>query len=144
MENYLALETLIQVRLKDQVIALQDVKAASDLEDVTQQNQVTPAAYVIYSGDRVVDAPSGRAGLGAAQSVYQTWLVMVATRYRKNYTGPAEDAGRVLYDIIQALAGWEAGRDFPRPLRRTNAPKPEYLGGYGYFYLGFETQLITH
>lgn len=144
MENYLALESLIQSRIKDQVNGLQDIKAAADLEDVSQQNQITPAAYVIYAGDRIVDTPSGRAGLGAVQSVYQTWLVMVATRYRKAYKGPAEDAGRVLYDIIQALAGWDAGVDFPRPLRRVNAPKPEYLGGYGYFYLGFEAQLITH
>ena len=144
MENYLALESLIQQRLKDQVSGLQSVKAASDLDDATAQNQVTPAAYVIYAGDRVIDTPAGRAGKGAAQSVYQTWLVMVATRYRKNYQGPAEDAGKVMCDIIKALAGWDAGADFPRPLRRTNAPKPEYLGGYGYFYLGFEAQLITH
>ena len=144
MQNYLALETLIQQRLKAEVSGLKAVKAAADLEDVNQQNQVTPAAYVIYSGDRVVDAPAGRAGKGAAQSVYQTWLVMVSTRYLKNYKGPAEDAGKVLYDIIQALAGWQAGAEFPRPLRRVNAPKPEYLGGYGYFYLGFEAQLITH
>lgn len=144
MQNYLALETLIQERLKDQVKGLQSVKASSDLDDASAQNQVTPAAYVIYAGDRVVDAPSGRAGRGAAQSVYQTWLVMVATRYRKNYKGPAEDAGKLLYQIIKALAGWQAGLDYPRPLRRTNAPKPEYLSGYGYFYLGFEAQLITN
>ena len=143
MQNYLALEALIQARLKDQVDGLQSVKAASDLDDATGQNQVTPAAYVIYAGDRVVDGPAGRAGKGAAQSVYQTWLVMVSTRYRKNYKGPAEDAGQVLHDIIKALAGWQAG-DYPRPLKRINAPKPEYLGGYGYFYLGFEAQLITH
>ena len=140
----MALENAIQARLKGQVNGLQSVKAASDLDDATAQNQVTPAAYVIYAGDRVVDAPSGRAGQGAAQSVYQTWLVMVATRYRKNYKGPAEDAGQVMSDIIKALAGWQAGADFPRPLRRVNAPKPEYLGGYGYFYLGFEAQIITH
>lgn len=144
MRNYLSLESLIQQRLKGQVVGLQSIKAASDLDDATSQNQVTPAAYVIYAGDRVVDAPSARAGQGAAQSVYQTWLVMVATRYQKNYKGPSEDAGEVISGIIKALAGWQAGADFPRPLRRINAPNPEYLGGYGYFYLGFETQLITN
>ena len=141
MDNYLALEEMIRNRLRGEAKGLQAVKRADDFQDASQRNQVTPAAYVIYAGDRITQTAGAQAGAGSAQAVHQTWLVMICTSSAQDYTGAVDTAGKVIYSVIKALAGWQPP-GFGRPLRRVNAPAPEYLGGFGYFYFGFETQLI--
>jgi len=142
MQDYLAAEPLIIQRLKDQVANL-PVLSAADLADVAEAKQITPAAHVLYGGDRLADS----AGRGAAQAWAQLWWIIVAVRNARDQGKGGEvrkTAGPLLLSVIKALSGWEPDKDHG-PLKRVNPPtRPAYSkGGFAYFPLAFETVVET-
>lgn len=143
--DYLAPWDLIMERLRDQVPELQAVLSAPDLAAIREDQQRTPNAQVMYDGDDVASGDGASAGRGAAQVVYQRYLVYLCVRNVRDpgrLAGAFGEAGPLVSKIIKALAGWQPSSDF-RPLRRTSAGKPLYSPGYVYFPVGFSTQLIT-
>lgn len=142
LADYLAAESLIVERLRDQVQDLRAVLSAADLAGVEERSQVTPALHVLYYGDRL----GATQGHNAGQIVYQQWLVVVSVRNaRGQVSGQAarSDAGPIMAQVIGAMLGWQPSVDF-RPFGRVTAPRPSYRpGGYAYFPLAFEAQIMT-
>lgn len=142
MADYLAAEALIIARLQAQ-IANTPVLSAADLAGVEETKQVTPALHVLYLGDRLIDAQ----GRGRAQTVAQTWMVVVAVRNARDQGKGKEargTAGPFIDSVLSALSGWAPSISHSE-LARVNAPaRPLYgAGGYAYFPLAFETQIET-
>lgn len=143
MDNYLCTESAIIDRVKGQVPSLKGVFSASDLDGVTEAQQITPAAHVLYLGDKVIETSNGRSALGDRQEVDQVWAVVLAVRNaRTQITGEAAraDAGPLIVAILKALQGWKPETGFT-PLKRTNAPGPGFKSGFGYFPLYFTTRV---
>jgi hypothetical protein len=136
MENYLSAEQLIIDRLEAQIDGVH-VLSAADLSGVDETRQVTPAVHVIYNGDDLGD----RAGDGADQIVRQRWLTVVATRNVRNISdGKAarEDAGKIVLEVLDALAGWQPDGEHGN-LVRIAGPSPAYRTGYLYIPLAWHT-----
>jgi hypothetical protein len=141
LEDYLAVGDAMIERIRDQVGALAFVGAASDLATVQESQQTTPAAFVVYQGDRIADD----AGEGERTAVDQQWLVWLMVRNaRQARTGDGvrQEAGPVLSSLIAALSGWKP-LDGLRAFKRVNAPRPLYSKAAGYFPLMFTTRVFT-
>jgi hypothetical protein len=139
--TYLAAEALIAERLAERLPGGTHVLTAADLAGVEARAQLTPAAHVVYDGDRLGDA----GGRGLAQVVWQRWLVVIAVRNRREALSGAaarEDAGTLIAAALAALAGWAPSASHG-PLARVQAPRPAYEAGFLYVPLAFETRLIT-
>lgn len=146
--DYLSAEPAIVERLKDQVPELRKVEGATELAAITERdfpNLQTPAAYVVYAGDRVGGGTSDSARQGRDQVVQQVWAVVLAVRnVREVTTGAAirAQAGPLITAVLSALAGWEPIPEL-RALRRIQGAGPVWGKGVAFFELRFEAQLIT-
>lgn len=140
--SYLDAEQLIIDQLKLRVPDVRAVFSTAELVGVEEAAQVTPALHVIYDGDRL----AGSAGRGAAQTVYQQWIVVVAVRSARDQrggSGARYNAGPIINDALAALSGWQPS-NLHGPLQRVQAPLPGYSqGGFGYFPLAFESAIVT-
>lgn len=124
-EDYLAAEPEL-IALLEQVDGLRKVYSTTDLAEMAERSQITPAAHVLYGGDVV---PSNAQG-GNLSHVTQTWVVVLAINLRKK-----DQAGPLLARIIQTLAGAHSTLG---PVVRTNpTAKPTFSGGFGYYPLAF-------
>lgn len=145
MENYLSAEELIVNRLKSELPELNGkVFSAADMEGVAESTQVTPAAHVLYFGDRVVDG-NGRSSTGEVQCVDQVWYVVLAVRNaRTQLTGQAAraDAGLLIKKLLKALQGWQPTVEHG-PMKRVNGAAPGFKAGFGYLPFCFTTRIIV-
>lgn len=124
-DDYLAAEPEL-ITLLGQVDGLRKVYGTTDLAELKERSQITPAAHVLYWGDSVPDTVQG----GNLTHVTQTWLVVLAINLRKK-----DEAGPLLARIIQTLSGAQASLG---PVLRVNpTAKPSFNGGFGYYPLAF-------
>ncbi len=142
MPHYLSAESIISARIEDQVPGLRAVLPVADLAGVTEAQQVTPAVYVIYDGDRIGQS----AGRGVSQQIHQRWIAVVAVRNARDQRAGAaarEEAGPLIDALLAALDGW-APSLLHQPLVRISGPGPAFTpGGFGYFPFVFETRITT-
>lgn len=140
LDNYLAAEPLIIARLKEQVPEFVHVGDWSEYSTLEEGAIATPAAFVMYGGDRLHDA----GGKGAVQRIDQMWGVVVVVRnvaQRRAGTAIREEAGPLMMKTVNALMGWKPAPQF-RELERMPAPRPEYAKLVGFFPLQFAAALI--
>ncbi|WP_025122424.1 MULTISPECIES: hypothetical protein [unclassified Serratia (in: enterobacteria)] len=145
--DYLFCEPLIVERLREQIPDLVEVTNAGRLAAIDTDNPFCPSVYVIYMGDVISPGPTATGGVQAqAQSVTQLWAT-VLTVYIADGRGIGQgvntEAGPLMSKIIEALSGWAPDNKLCKPLSRAAMSLPvDYEGGYGYFPMVFQTQLI--
>lgn len=126
-------------RIKDRVPGLKAVLPAWDLASVVERSQATPAVFVVYDGEDVVDQVSN----GRKVMESQRFIVVLAVRNAKDAlggTGAAEDAQALRAAIYQALCGWVPGTEH-RPLTRARTNyRPHYTPTFAYLPTAFETR----
>lgn len=127
-DNWLAAEPLLVERLRTQVPDLRAVYQAEDLAALDAQKDVraaaTPAAHVFYLGDQVLVGDDSSRNQGAAQVVDQIYGVALVVRNATGAGGLRADAGRLLPQLIRAIAGWDCGVAGLRPFRRAAVRTP--------------------
>lgn len=140
MPSYLALESALIDRLTEAVPALRHVGAVSGLAGLDERAAQSPAAYVIYDGEKIADASHD----AARQVVNQRWLVVLFVRHAAQDGGVQlrTEAGERLSDLLVALAGWIPPGHI-RPITRVNAPRPGYTAAAGWFPLAYEARIVT-
>lgn len=110
---------------------LRDVILGTEMADVKNLGQLTPAVHILYQGDRVADGSQS----GLAAKVSQSWLVVLA--YRATPGQPT--AGFLLHKIMSAISG--KPYENSTFTRVTPGVRPSYSGGVAYLPLAFEVQL---
>jgi hypothetical protein len=145
VDNYLSAEPLIIARLKAVVTELGgNVFSAADLDGVNANSQITPAAHVLYYGDRVAQG-NGRSSTGECQCTDQVWYVVLAVRNAASQeTGEDArlEAGILLKKIMKALQGWQPSPEHGY-LIRGNGPAPGFKAGFAYFPILFTTRVTV-
>jgi phage gp37-like protein len=137
------IESALVERLKTQLKeTMPDVHVltASELSDVEERNQPTPAVHVIYNGYRVKqNRPDGKVTV-----VSQTWLTVVAVRnVRQRGKGAAarEDAIPLCQKITEELMGYHP-QVAASPVTLTNAPAQGSNNGFLYVPLAFAVDTV--
>ena len=139
--SWLALEPLLVARLVerlDEVVPAANILTAPEIAAVTEQQQVSPAVYVIYRGSRVNQVVPD----GTICEIEQAWGTVVAVRNVKEIrTGAAAraDAGLILDQVFAALAGWRP--EGFRALRPIDPPASGYTKGFQYHPLEWTTRV---
>jgi hypothetical protein len=129
-DDYLAAEPHL-IELLEQVEGIRKAYSSTDLAEMKERSQVTPAVHVIYRGDRIPLQAQG----GAVGHVTQTWAVVLAINLRQK-----ERAGVLLARLVKTLSGVVTPLG---PLNRVNAPQPSFRPGFGYYPLAFEIKFRT-
>lgn len=129
-DDYLAAEQEL-IDTVAQVNGIRKVYSSADLAQMEERSQICPAVHVIYWGDRVADQAQG----GMLGRVTQTWIVVLVIDLRNK-----DAAGGLLADLVKKLSGVHTVLG---PINRTNAPKPSFRGGFGYYPLAFEITFRT-
>jgi phage gp37-like protein len=141
--NFLALEPELVARLKERLvgqIAPVHVLTSSELTDVIEEKQLTPAVHVMYQGYR----PTEKRSDGTVTRVQQVWLVVVATRNTRNLTSGGDarqEAGALAALVSSALMGFQPA-SASKPLMLAAAPSAAYSGGHQYLPLAFEAEIV--
>ena len=110
---------------------LRDVFLGTEMTDVKNLGQLTPAVHILYQGDRVGDGSQS----GLASKTSQSWLLVLA--YRATPGQPT--AGVWLHKIMAAISG--KPYENTTFTRVTPGARPSYSGGVSYLPLAFEVQL---
>jgi hypothetical protein len=143
MEDFFAAEPLLVARIKDQV-DVRFVLTASQAALVDEQQQKTPAVYLLYAGGDPEGEP-GRSERGDLTVFRQRWAAVVAVRNVENTAsgqGIREEAGPLIVQTYRALAGWRPADGF-NPLIMAGDVQAAYSeAGFGYFQLLFETNYV--
>lgn len=118
------------------------VLTASDLADIDEGKQPTPAIHVIYNGYRVKqNRPDGKVA-----AVTQTWLTVVAVRNvrdRRKGAAAREDAIPLCQKITEELMGFHP-QIAASPLTLTNAPAQGTNNGFLYVPLAFAVDTVLN
>ncbi len=117
------------------------VLTATELSEVDEARQPTPAVHVIYNGYRTL--PNARTD-GKAVQVSQTWLTVIAvSNVRKRGSGEAarEDAVALCEQVAGCLMGYWP-QSAASPLRLTNAPRSGASNGFTYVPLAFAVDTV--
>lgn len=134
--DWLAAGKAIEQRLADQVRALRLVASLTDIERIEERvRSQTPAAFVVYGGDRFNDQTPNGMGMGGSQD----WVVFIAIRNAATGGDNSRldaEAGPLIVAVANALTGW-APFDGGRPLKRITPPRPGYRVGFAYYPLAF-------
>lgn len=142
--NIAAIEAALIARLKVTVPDARAVYSADDLAGVEAQSQTTPALHVMFGKLAVIDGATD----GSAAQIVQTWYVVAVTRNAVVGVGKAaararQNSGALADAVAAALMGWRPPVSGCGPLRLTNPPAPVFEGGYGYFPLAFNVEVVT-
>jgi len=104
------------------------VLTTSDIQDVAEKAQHTPAVHLIYGGHKVVE--DQRISL----RLEHTWYVVAAVRNvaaAKAGQAARRDAGRLVARVMGALLGASV-QGATRALELVTPPKPRYVAGFQY------------
>lgn len=141
--NFLALEPELVARLRDKLAAqvpLVHVLTSSELTDVLEEKQLTPAVHVMYQGYRPLESRSD----GSVIRVQQTWLVVVTTRNTRNLASGGDarqEAGALAGLVSSALMGFQPASAC-KPLILAAGPSAVYNAGHQYLPLAFDAELV--
>lgn len=133
-------EQALVKRLQDVLPGDVHVLTASDLADIDEGRQPTPAVHVIYDGYR----PGQGRPDGKATKIAQRWLTVVAVRNargRGNGANAREDAIQLTSKIAPKLMGYQPGKDIA-PLFLSAAPPPGGSDGFLYVPLAWSTETV--
>lgn len=128
------IEQLIVDRLRERMPDV-TVETLRELERVPELRQKAPAVFVIYDGFSVGASPPN---VPHVQQIVQEWYVVCAAKSARGNgeTSAARDqASELAGRVLQALLGFHLGGG--RYLRLSDAPGPEYDGGYCHVPLAF-------
>ena len=130
-DDYLAAEPHLEALLNE-VDGIRKVYLSADLAEMKERAQHTPAAHLIYGGDRMNLNAQG----GNLNRVTQTWIVVLVIKLIEK-----DKAGVLLAKLIKKLSGVVSPLG---PVNRVDAPaKPMFRGGFGYYPLAFEITFRT-
>lgn len=141
--NFLALEPELVARLKEKLagqVPPVHVLTSSDLADVAEEKQLTPAVHVMYQSYSVGEIRFD----GKACVVNQSWLAVVVTRGTRNLASgfdARQQVGTLAVVVLQALMGFKPA-SAAKPLMLANAPQAAYSGGHQYLPLGFDIETV--
>lgn len=127
-------QTIID-RLRDKLPAGTTVEPLREIERVPELRQKAPAVFVIYDGYSVGQSigPTGQ-----IQQITQDWFVVCAAKSAKGngkVDAARDQASELASQALEALLGFHLGGG--RYLRLSDAPGPEYDGGYVHVPLAF-------
>lgn len=141
--NFLAGELDIVRRIKEAAQTGPDawarvVGTRDDLDEIKEEQQVTPGVYVIYAGFSVKDAGTSQA------TIEHRWRVVlaVATATPGRESSPRNQvAGRFLPSLLQALHGFIPAGSTTGLVPTT--PPPNFPNGkFSYYPLSFTSETI--
>lgn len=146
MTDYLFLEPLLIARLREQVPAFVEVTGVAGLAQMNDDNPVCPMAYVMYLGDSINTAPAATGGsLGKLQFVTQLWAIVICVYFADGRGLGADissEAGPLIKQVVDALAGWRPESNICRAITRSNQSLPaQYENGYGYYPMVFQAPI---
>lgn len=132
---FATVETSIITRLRAKLGASVTVEPLRELERVPELRQKAPAVFVIYDGYSVGETivPTGQ-----IQQIVHEWYVVCVGKSAKGNgnTDAARDiASDLAEQVLHALLGYDVGGG--KHLRLSDAPGPEYDGGYCHVPLAF-------
>lgn len=148
-ENWLAAEPLLVQRLQERVQGLRAVYSSESLkaveDDKAPSQLATPAAHVFYLGDRVSGGPNASSGSGEHQLCDQLWGASLVVRNYRSSADARALAGRLIPQIVAAIAGWDCGIKGMRAFRRAPVPSVPrfYDNGKAIFPLIFQARVLT-
>jgi len=129
----LDVEDAIVARLEARIPDVR-IYRATELSDINETAQVTPAVHVVYGGY----APTKEVGHGAIQEIETRWMAVVAVRSARR--GDTHDKADAIFDsVIAALAGWRPA-DGKTALKLMAAPPAEHRPGFSYYPIQFATK----
>lgn len=125
-DNWLAAEPLLVSRIKQQATGLRAVYTAADLAALEApadpRASALPAAHILYAGDQLVEVADN----GEAEVVDQIWCVAIVARNDRGADALRAEVGPLVSQVLQAMAGWNAGISGLRNFRRarlSNMPR---------------------
>lgn len=127
-------EQKIIERLRATMPETTTVEPLRELERVPELRQRAPAVFVIYDGFTVGESLAN----GAVQRITQEWFVVVAAKSARGNGSEAaarDQAAAMCAQVLEALLGFHLGGG--SYLRLSDAPGPEYDGGYCHVPLAF-------
>lgn len=104
------------------------VLTTSDLQDVAEKAQLTPAVHLVYGGSRVVEDQR------VCLRLEHTWYAVAAVRnvaVARSGQAARRDAGRLVVRVMGALMGASV-QGATSALKLVTPPKPRYVGGFQY------------
>ena len=106
MGNFFSIRAEIAEKLKE-ITEFKQIYTPLNSVSVTEMSQVTPSAHVNFVRVRKIDD----AGKGKSNLLGLQWSVTVACRNAQaqlnNISALADEAGELLDQVIELLAGWE-------------------------------------
>ncbi len=134
MTDWLSAGPAIVERLRERAPSFADVRTAVSIEAAVEQTPRTPAAWVIWRGDAIVDSPA------IAPQFEQQWLVLVGVRDLRDQAtgaGVVETAGPLIGEVLEALTGFAPVVPGGRLKRIATQEMPGAMSGTGFFPLAF-------
>lgn len=143
--DHLGLEAMLVKHLAQSVLEVGDcrVLTASGIDNMLEEQQHTPAIYVIYHDETPVTDAAGNSARGKQQLVDQLWMVIIVVRNVSDTSGTAnrEDCGPYITKVLASLQNWDPGHPYMRMNRVKAAYRATYRQGFLYFPLMFSTRL---
>jgi hypothetical protein len=141
MNDYFMAEKLIVDHLKVEVPEVNGrVFTLSSVDQVSNEQQSTPALHVLHGGDILGKSGSG----GQSQTFDQIWIVVVAVKHAKAQKSGEllrEIAGPIIFKVLRALQGFQPNI-YCEPMHRMEAAEPEYKSGFAFFPYAFTTKIV--
>lgn len=116
------------------------VLTASDLANITEGSQPSPAVHVVLQSWSVAESR----GDGRAARLLQTWLAVVAVRNLRDGKSGSQaraDAGALASIVATSLMGWQPD-GAAAPLQLVTPPGAGYAAGYMYLPLAVAAQVV--
>jgi hypothetical protein len=131
-----SLEALIETRLTGRLDDSLLILRAASIQGMPKQYNYS--IYIIP--DEIEIDEQRRNQVALSETVF---VVTVVRHAGSQITGTDSrlEAGPILVKVIRALLGWTPDGAC-EPLRMTNAPRPEFDAGFGFYPLAFKTRYI--
>lgn len=143
LTNFFSAGELIVNRLKATLnIPALNIRLAPN-EAWALANAIDKSVAVIFFDSQPHTGQGGSGHKGTPQKITQFWMVTVSLKnVSDNGISARHEAGALVIDVLQALLGFELGKDF-RYLKMEHSPKrtPD-SGAYAHIPLLFSTDII--
>jgi len=137
--NFFAVRAEIAEKLKE-IAAFKQIYTPLNSVSVTEMSQVTPSAHVNFVRVKKIDD----AGKGKSNLLGLHWSVTIACRNAQaqlnDISTLADEAGELLDQVIELLAGWEPDNSI-EPLQIVDV-KDGYGPAFVYYTVIFESRRI--